>query len=164
MLDRTREPFTLRRSILVQSPIERCFLLSTSLAIVQKELRMKPVAGRTSGLATAGDTIRWEGWQLGFWNFHVSRIPPETFDPPRFFEDRMIAGRFRSFAHSHRFEQTPEGVLLHDELRFTMPFGLAGWIVGRLIMVPHIRGLLRRRFHLLKRIAESDEWRRYLAV
>ena len=43
-----------------------------------------------------------------------------------------------------------------------MPLGPLGWLVGRLIMVPHIRGLLRRRFRLLKRIAETDEWRSYL--
>jgi hypothetical protein len=45
-----------------------------------------------------------------------------------------------------------------------MPFGLAGELVGRAILIPHIRGLLRRRFALLKRIAESpsEEWRSYL--
>jgi hypothetical protein len=30
------------------------------------------------------------------------------------------------------------------------------------VMVPHIRRLLRRRFALLKRIAESEEWREYV--
>jgi hypothetical protein len=29
-------------------------------------------------------------------------------------------------------------------------------------MVPHIRGLMARRFRLLKRVAESEEWRKYL--
>ena len=121
---------------------------------------MKAVAGRTSGLVTAGDTIRWEGWQLGFWNYHVSLI--SAFDPPRFFQDRMIAGRFRSFEHSHSFEPTANGVQLRDELRFSMPFGPLGWIAGRMVMVPHIHGLLRRRFDLLKRLAEGEEWRLYL--
>lgn len=121
---------------------------------------MKPVAGRTSGLVTAGDTIRWEGWQLGFPNFHVSLI--STFDPPHFFQDRMIEGRFRMFQHDHRFEQMPQGVLLRDEVRFTMPFGPLGRLVGRLVLVPHIRRLMSRRFRLLRRIAEGEEWREYL--
>jgi ligand-binding SRPBCC domain-containing protein len=160
MADTGRGIFVLHHTILINAPIERCFQLSTNVEIVRRELGMKPVAGRTSGLVTSADTIRWEGWQLGFWNYHVSLI--SAFDPPRFFQDRMIAGRFRSFQHDHHLQATPEGVLLRDELRFSMPFGLPGWIVGRLIMVPHIRGLLRRRFRLLKRIAESDEWRSYL--
>jgi hypothetical protein len=29
-------------------------------------------------------------------------------------------------------------------------------------MVPHIAGLLAARFRLLKRVAESEEWRHYL--
>jgi hypothetical protein len=158
----SRGTFTLRHSILVHAPIERCFLLSTSIAIVRKELGMTPVDGRTTGLVSGGDTVRWEGRQLGFWNFHVSLIA--AFDPPHFFQDRMLAGRFRSFEHDHRFDQTPDGVLLHDELRFTMPFGPLGWMVGRVVLVPHIRGLLRRRFLLLKRLAETDEWREYLTA
>lgn len=154
--------FILRDSILIHAPIERCFALSTSLAIVERELGMKPVAGRTSGLVNAGDIIRWEGMQLGFPNFHVSLIPPETWQPPRFFQDRMIAGRFRSFEHDHRLTDTGDGVLLDDEVRFTMPLGWPGRLAGCAILVPHIRGLMQRRFHLLKRIAESDEWRNYL--
>jgi hypothetical protein len=52
--------------------------------------------------------------------------------------------------------------LLEDELRFSMPFGPAGELVGAAIMVPHIEDLLRRRFALLKRLAEGDGWRAYL--
>lgn len=158
--------FTLRDSILVHAPIERLFALSTSLAIVERELGMHPVAShpasRTSGLVTAGDTVRWEGMQLGFPNYHVSLIPAETWNPPRFFQDRMIAGRFRSFEHDHLFTPQPDGTLLNDEVRFTMPFGWPGRVVGRTVLVPHIRGLLDRRFRLLKRIAESSEWTEYL--
>ena len=157
-------PFTLRDSILINAPIERCFQLSTSIEIVRKELGMKAVshgpATRTTGLVTAGDTIHWQGWQLGFPNYHVSLI--SAFDPPNFFQDRMLAGRFRTFEHDHHFASTPEGTLLSDEVRFTMPLGIPGLIVGGAILVPHIRALLHRRFHLLKRIAESEEWRTYL--
>lgn len=163
-------PFTLRDSILIHAPMERCFLLSTSLEIVHKELGMTPVPAlaadgtpsRTSGLVTAGDTVRWEGMQLGFPNFHVSLIPAEEFQPPHHFRDRMIGGRFRTFEHDHTFKSTPDGTLLHDEVRFSMPFGPPGWLVGRAVLVPHIRALLHRRFRLLKRIAESDEWQTYL--
>jgi ligand-binding SRPBCC domain-containing protein len=153
--------FTLRDSIVINAPIERCFRLSTSIEIVHQELGMTAVSGRTSGLVTAGDTIRWQGWQLGFPNYHVSLI--SAFDPPTFFQDRMIAGRFRTFEHDHHFTKTPRGVLLSDEVRFAMPLGPLGRIVGRLILAPHIAGLLRRRFHLLKRIAESEEWCQYLS-
>jgi ligand-binding SRPBCC domain-containing protein len=153
--------FVLRGEIVIHAPIERCFLLSTSVAIVQSELRMHPVRGRTSGLVSGGDTVRWEGWQFGLPQFHESLI--EDFRPPVFFRDRMIAGRFATFSHDHNLiEQLDGHVLLWDELRFTMRWGIFGSLIGRWLLVPHIRDLMRRRFALLKHIAESDEWRRYL--
>ncbi len=164
--------FTLRESIEIAAPIERCFLLSTSLAIVERKLHMHPVRAeyideqcgrrttRTTGLVLSNDRVRWEGRQLGLWHYHVSLISP--FEPYRFFSDRMVAGRFRSFEHDHAFTPTQSGVRLDDEIRFSLPLGPLGNIAGRFILAPHIRRLMRRRFRLLKRIAESEEFRLYL--
>lgn len=149
--------------MVVHAPIERCFLLSTSIEIVEQELSMRPVRGRTSGLVTGGDTVRWKGWRLGLPQFHESLI--ERFEPPGFFRDRMIAGRFGTFEHDHHFSDRGDGsVLLRDEVRFTMPWGWAGDLVGRWVIVADIRGLMKRRFARIKRIAESEEWRAYLKV
>jgi ligand-binding SRPBCC domain-containing protein len=156
--------FVIKDSIHVAAPIERCFLLSTSLEIVQRELRMHPVATaettRTTGLVVAGDRIRWEGWQLWLPQYHVALI--SEFEPYSFFQDKMIAGRFKYLQHDHEFTEIGGQTLLKDTVRFSLPLGLAGGLVGKYIMVPHIRGLMHRRFNLLKRIAESDEWRKYL--
>jgi ligand-binding SRPBCC domain-containing protein len=153
--------FVLREEIVVQAPVDRCFLLSTSVEIVEHELRMHPVHGRSMGLVKDGDTIRWEGWQLGLRHFHESLI--DGFRQNEFFRDRMIAGRFARFEHDHHFTDCGDGsVLLRDELRFTMRWGWLGELLGRLVLEPRIRGMMRRRFALLKAIAESEEWRRYL--
>jgi ligand-binding SRPBCC domain-containing protein len=156
--------FTLKDSTHIAAPLERVFLLSCSLKIVERELGMRAVAGkgstRTEGLVTGGDRIRWEGWQLGFWNYHVSLI--SGFRANEFFQDKMIAGRFKSFLHDHEFTEIGGQVLLKDTIRFSLPWGFAGRLVGKKILVPHIGGLMRRRFALLKRIAESEEWREYL--
>lgn len=151
----------LRDSILVRAPIDRCFLLSTSVAIVRQELGMDPVAGRTKGLVQKNDIIRWQGWQLGLRHQHVSHI--SAYDRPFFFQDRMLKGRFRYFEHDHRFSEAADGTLLQDELRFSLPLGVLGSLVARYIMVPHIRGLMRRRFRKLKGIAETERWHEYLA-
>ncbi len=152
---------TLEDRVVIRAPIDRCFALSTSITLVQRILGMRPVRGRTAGFVTAGDTVLWRGWQLGLPQFHESRIAP--FERPTFFRDSMVTGRFHSFHHDHHFAAQADGsTLLHDVLHFSMPLGPAGALVGRLIMVPHICGLLRRRFALLKHIAESSEWQRYL--
>ena len=153
--------FLLRDQVLIHAPVERCFGLSTSIAVVQRELKMRPVAGRTSGHVQAGDTVLWKGWQLGLPQMHQSLI--RNFVPNQFFQDRMLRGRFASFEHDHEFLDNGDGdVLLRDELRFTMPFGWLGSMAGRVILVPHIRALMHRRFALIKSLAEGDGWRQYL--
>ena len=158
--------FVVQDRITIAAPIDRCFLLSTSIEIVQQTLGMKPVrkeSRKTSGFVATGDQLLWRGWKFGLPQMHETLIT--GYDPPRFFQDTMGRGRFAHFQHDHRFTSIPgstEATELSDEVRFTMPFGWPGRLVGRLIMVPHIRGLLRRRFRLLKRIAETEQWRDYL--
>lgn len=67
----------------VLAPIERCFALSTHLAVVEMTLAMRPVSGRIEGAVVGGDTVRWRGWKWGLPHIHESLI--EAFDPPFFF-------------------------------------------------------------------------------
>ena len=152
--------FTLRESALVHALVERCFALTAAVALVEEDLGMKPVSGRTAGLVQAGDLVRWEGWQLGMKHFHVSRI--SSYNKPVFLQDTMEAGRFRTFQHDHHLSETPSGTLLQDELRFSLPFGSVGRLVARFVMVPHIRKLLRNRFARITRLAEGEDWRKYV--
>ena len=43
-----------------------------------------------------------------------------------------------------------------------MPFGALGRLVARSIMVPHIRKLMKNRFARIKRVAEGEDWQKYL--
>ena len=152
----------LRESAQIHAPIDRCFQLTCSIALVQEELGMKPVSGRMSGMVRGGDTVRWEGWQLGLKHFHVSNI--SSYERPVFLQDTMVAGRFKTFQHDHHLREVPGGItLLEDELRFTLPFGALGHVIARYVMVPHIGKLMASRFARIKRIAESDDWRKYIA-
>ncbi len=161
--------FVVRDAVRIGAPVGRCFELSCSLAIVERELKMRPVAGvdrasgvayRTSGLVQGGDRVRWKGWKFWLPQVHVSLI--SAFEPERFFQDTMIGGRFGFFQHDHRFREEGGGTVLEDEIRFSLPFGWAGWLVGRCVMVPYIRAVLAKRFRLLKRLAEGEGWREYL--
>ena len=154
--------FVLHLSACIHAPIERCFQLTCAIALVQEELRMKPVSGKRSGFVRGGDVVRWEGWQLGMKHFHVTSISGYT--PPNFMQDTMLAGRFRTFQHDHHLRETRDGTALDDEVRFTLPFGVLGRMVAKYIMVPHIHKLMASRFARIKRIAESDEWRQYLSA
>jgi ligand-binding SRPBCC domain-containing protein len=147
--------FVVREEIAVRAPIDRCFALSTHLAVVEMVLDMRPVAGRMTGSVVGGDTVRGRGWKWGLPHEHESLI--DMWVPPVFFRDRMLAGRFAKFEHERNFTARWDGtVLLHAKLRFSLPWGLVGEMVGRMLVLPHIRGL-RRRFTLIKQMAEGEE-------
>lgn len=156
-VDRT---FTVSDTIHIEAPIERCFLLSTSIDLVRRTLGMRPVEGKTSGLAEKGDKLVWVGWKFGLPQMHETLIT--EYQRPAFFQDTMGRGRFRTFCHDHSFLEMEGLTVLQDKVRFSMPLGFAGDMVAEKIMVPHISKLLKRRFLLLKKVAEGEEWRVYL--
>jgi len=152
--------FRLKESIHVNAPVDRCFLLSTSIALVEQSLHLRPVAGKTTGLIVAGDRVRWRGWKFGLPVHHESLIT--EYDRPSFFQDTMRSGLFRHFQHDHRFEDIDGQTLMADIVRFSLPLGSAGKLVAKRIVVPHILDTLVKRFQLIKRIAEGPDWERYI--
>jgi ligand-binding SRPBCC domain-containing protein len=152
--------FRIKESIHINAPIDRCFLLSTSIEIVAQTLAMHPVSGQTSGLITTGSQLLWRGWKFGLPAWHETFIT--RYDAPDFFQDTMGRGMFRHFQHDHRFEDIDGRTLLIDIVRFSMPLGPLGRLVGKYVVVPHVLATMQKRFALLKRLAEGEEWRRYL--
>ena len=153
--------FRVKDSIHVNAPRDRVFLLSTSIALVQQILGMKPVSGKVSGLVVDGDRLLWRGWKFGIPARHETLIT--SYERPRFFQDTMGRGNFKFFQHDHSFEEVDGHTLLVDTVRFSLPFGPAGRLVGRLLIAPYVAALVKRRFALLKRTAEGSDWERYLA-
>src|SRR5579871_6755400 len=124
---------------------------------------MRPVEGsfrKTAGLVVQGDRIEWRGWVFGLPQVHESLIT--RYDRPAFFQDAMARGRFKRFQHDHRFTEIDGHTLVVDKVKFSLPLWWPGKVVARWVMVPHIAALLRRRMLLLKHVAESTEWQRYL--
>jgi len=147
----------------VNAPIERCFQLATHLQLVSDVLGMKAVernGARSEGLVAGGDRVVWYGWKFGLPHMHESVI--SRYDPPIFFQDTMERGRFKRFQHDHQFNEVGGHTLMVDYVRFSLPMGLAGRLVGRQIVVPHVVKLLRTRLLLLRRLAEGEGWRQYL--
>jgi ligand-binding SRPBCC domain-containing protein len=151
--------FTVSDTIHINAPIERCFLLSTHIELVEQTLEMRPLEGQ-SGMVVSGDRLVWVGWKFGMPQMHESLIT--RYELPAFFQDTMLRGRFKKFQHDHFFVEIDGYTLLTDKLRFSMPLGLPGKVFGKYFILPYLAKLLRRRLELLKRVAENEEWRDYL--
>jgi ligand-binding SRPBCC domain-containing protein len=156
--------FVVSDRIHVNAPLERCFLLSTSLDLVQRTLKMRIVADgstKTSGLIEGGDRVRWRGWIFGLPQWHETLIT--KYERPDFFQDSMERGRFKRFQHDHFFAEVGGRTLLNDKVRFSLPYGWLMRPIAHLVVMPYISRRLRQRMELLKRVAESNEWKEYLA-
>ena len=153
--------FTISDSIYINAPIDRCFLLSTSIELARRTYGMRPIDGKTSGRVIANDRLVWAGWKFGFPQMHESHIT--AYERPAFFQDTMGRGRFKRYQHDHYFYEMDERTVLNDKIRFTMPLGFVGQLVGQFVLVPYLSRRLRRRLVLLRTVAQNrKQWLKYL--
>ncbi|MDX2170185.1 MAG: SRPBCC family protein [Deltaproteobacteria bacterium] len=148
----------------IAAPVERCFDLSRSIDLHQDSQSAsdeRAVYGVTSGLIDLGQSVTWEARHLGVRQRLTSRIT--AFDRPRHFRDSMVAGAFAQLDHDHWFESDgATGTVMRDVFYFEAPLGILGRIAELLVLTPYMRRLLIARNAVVKRVAESEKWRRYL--
>lgn len=120
----------------------------------------RAIAGVTSGLMALGQEVTWRARHFGIWQQLTSRIT--AFERPFHFRDSMVRGAFRRFDHDHFFAQQGEITVMRDLFDFQSPFGILGRIADRLFLIDYMRRLLLARNALIKRVAESEQWRRYI--
>jgi ligand-binding SRPBCC domain-containing protein len=90
---------------------------------------------------------------------HANRI--DGWRPYAYFREVMVEGVFERYEHEHFFAVMDDGTRMRDELRFSLPGGPLGRLVGTLVR-KRLTALLLRRNATIKRVAESEEWHRYL--
>ncbi len=149
----------------IHAPIERSFDLSRSVELHMDSTAQtgeRAVAGVTSGLMALGDEVTWRARHLGVWQRLTSRIT--MFERPFHFRDSMVRGAFRRFDHDHFFTQQGGTTLMRDVFDFESPFGILGRGADLLFLTGYMRRFLLTRCLLIKTVAETERWRRYLAV
>ncbi len=146
--------------------MERCFDLSRSVEVhvlgnVHFGESAVPLEGQTSGLLGLGDRVTWRARHFGVRQCLTSQIT--EFDPPHAFQDTMLTGAFAWMQHDHFFRALPDGTTaMRDVFRYAAPLPVLGVIAERLVLDRYMRNLLRERNEIIRRVAESGEWRRYI--
>ena len=151
---------------LIDAPVERCFDLARSVDVhlLDNSHFGEPtvaVAGQTSGLIGMGQQVTWRARHLGVRQTLTTSMT--AFDPPVSFQDTMLCGAFHSMQHDHFFRPlTGRRTEMTDVLRVRAPIALLGAIAERLVLRRYMRNLLLDRSVVVKRVAESAEWKRFL--
>ena len=120
----------------------------------------RAVSGVRSGLMALGQEVTWRARHFGVWQHLTSRIT--AFERPFHFRDSMVRGVFRRFDHDHFFTPRGEITVMRDVFDFRSPFGLLGSLADRIFLIDYMRRLLRARHALIKTVAETEDWRRYI--
>jgi len=139
----------------IHAPIERCFDAARDLDLHMKSLAHTgevAVAGRTSGLIELGEEVTWRGRHFGITQHFTSKIT--AFDRPRYFQDRMQRGAFRSFVHDHFFAYENGVTTMTDVLAFSAPLGLLGRFAEKLVLRRYLERMLTERAAVIKQAAE----------
>jgi ligand-binding SRPBCC domain-containing protein len=147
----------------IHAPIERVFDLSRNVDLHMASTDFtgeRAIAGVRSGCLELGQQVTWRGRHFGANIEHTSLITAYEF--PHYFRDAMTRGMFRRFHHDHFFEKVADGTIMRDVMEFEAPCGVLGRIAERLALEKHLLQLIRRRNDCIKRVAESEEWSRYL--
>ena len=157
---------TLEEVTVIRAPIERCFDLARSVEAhlagnIHWGESAVAMAGITSGLIGLGERVTWRARHFGMRQKLTSEIT--VIDRPVYFQDTMIRGAFRSMDHDHYFRSlSHEETEMRDVFRFAAPLGILGRLAEFAVLRQYMRSLLRERNAVIREIAESAAWPKYL--
>lgn len=137
---------TIRIETWIAAPIERCFDAARDLDLHVKTFahtNERAVAGKTTGLIGMNEQVTWRARHFGVTQHFTSRIT--AFDPPRYFQDAMQRGAFRSFVHDHYFESEAGRTKMIDVVVFSAPLGIFGRVAEKLVLRRYLTRMLTGR-------------------
>jgi ligand-binding SRPBCC domain-containing protein len=147
----------------VNAPIERVFDLARCIDLHEATMskhKEKVIGGVTKGLIEIGESVTWEATHFGIRQKLTSKIT--AYKRPKHFRDSMVKGTFKRFDHDHFFDQNGEQTLMTDVFDYDSPLGIFGRIADALFLEKYMREILTKRNQIIKKIAESDDWRKFL--
>ena len=156
---------SLRLSTWIDAPVERCFLLSLSVDLhvaSARSTQSKPVAGSEPVIIGEGERLTFRGRHFGVRWRHTSLI--ETLRPHAYYRDIMISGPFQHFEHDHHFAAMDDGTRMRDEVKFSARWGLLGRLASKTFLRQRLKTFLMERNAMIKRLAESEDWQKYLEI
>jgi hypothetical protein len=150
----------------IEAPIERCFDLARSVEVhlvanIHSGEQALAIGGITSGLPELSQQVTWRAKHFGVWQNLTSKFTAMQF--PSYFQATMVSGIFRSMQADHYFRTLPSGATeMKNLFRVAAPLPILGRLAEVIFLRRYMLSLLRERNTVIKQIAESNDWQRYL--
>jgi hypothetical protein len=152
---------------IIDAPIERCFDLARSVEVhlvanIHSGEQALALGGITSGLPELSQEVTWCARHFGVWQNLTSKFT--AMQPSTYFQTTMVKGIFRSMQADHYFRTLPSGATeMKDLFRVEAPILILGPLTEILFLRRYMLALLLERNAVIKQIAESNDWQRYLS-
>jgi hypothetical protein len=156
----------IEETTLIHAPVRRCFDLSRSvevhlLANIHSGEQALATEGITTGLVGLHQRVTWRAKHFGVWQNLTSETT--ALEAPTYFQVTMVKGIFKLMQADHIFHAlSPALTEMKDIFSIAAPLPFLGPLAERLFLRRYMLGLLRERNMVIKRVAESSEWQRYL--
>ena len=99
--------------------------------------------GPVTGLIGLGQRVTWRARHFGVRQRLTSEIT--AMDAPRYFQDTMVSGAFRSMQRDHYFRTLEGGgTEMRDVFCFAAPLGVLGRVAEVLVLRRYMTSLLQR--------------------
>jgi len=142
--------FEFQSEQLLPAPLERVFAFYSDAANLERItppwLRFEIVTPSPVAMergAVIDYRIRVRGLPMG-WRSEITH-----WEPPYRFVDVQRRGPYRSWIHTHSFEQTDKGTIVRDHVRYAVP---GGALVQKLFVAPDIQRIFSYRKERLAEI------------
>jgi ligand-binding SRPBCC domain-containing protein len=148
----------------IAAPVSRVFDLARSIELHKHSMNNhneEAVAGTRFGLIEKNESVTWKAKHLFKTRFLRSEIT--DMKKPDMFIDEMVKGDFKMMKHVHHFKPCENGTIMIDLVEFEAPYGSMGKFFNRIYLTSYLKKLLEQRNKVLKEVAESDKWRKFLS-
>jgi ligand-binding SRPBCC domain-containing protein len=147
----------------IGAPQERVFDLSRSVDLHKYSMtsyRESAINGTITGLMGLGDQVTWKAKHL--WKERILQVKLTQYKRPDYFADEQVNGDFLLMKHEHYFRQIENGTIMIDQFRYEIPYGKMGQMVNSFYLEKYMTRLLEQRNAVIKKVAESNQWKQFL--
>lgn len=82
-----------------------------------------------------------------YWKTEICKV-----DKPYLFTDKELKGPYKIWEHTHTFIEKENGVLMKDQVKYELPFGILGQIAHTLLVRKKIENIFKYREKVLKKL------------
>ena len=154
---------TIHLTTFMAAPVNVVFDLSRHIGVHKDSMsryKEEAVAGTRFGLIEKDETVTWRAKH--FFKTRLLRSKITEMKKPDMFIDEQVQGDFKMMKHEHHFKPCENGTIVIDLFYFESPYGILGEWFNSLYFTHYLKRLLEQRNRTIKKIAESEKWKKIL--